>query len=433
MEIQVSVLIPVHNTEKYVRECVESVRNQTLEELEILCLDDGSTDESARILDELAAQDRRIQVIHKENSGYGSTMNMGLRMAKGKYVAFVESDDYIEPDMLRYLTGIAEKIRCDFVKSDFKLFWGEKEGRIFEDAYLISEKGLYQRELHREEMKALFRGNIANPTGIYRKSFLWENQIFHNETPGASYQDLGFFFQVFMKAGTGYLTDESYYRYRQDNPNSSVVSREKVFCICDEYQFIYGKMRENGNQFKEYLPIYQMFRFQSCLFNVKRIGNAFRLNFLERIREDYIESERRGEMDLSEFYKEEQEALLSVLKDPAGYLEEIFKLPDRLKQSVKGYPVLIIYGAGGRGNEAYHWLKESLNSFQQVFYAISDRKFEKRYKNGLEIKSIYDLKKYADSAAVIVAVTERFKDEILDVLRSLDFKNIITLDERERI
>ena len=97
MEVLVSVLIPVYNTEKYVRECVESVRKQTLHEIEILCLDDGSTDRSAEILDELATEDERIHVMHKKNSGYGSTMNLGIRAAQGKYVGIVESDDYIEP------------------------------------------------------------------------------------------------------------------------------------------------------------------------------------------------------------------------------------------------------------------------------------------------------------------------------------------------
>lgn len=428
MEILVSVLIPVCNTEKYVKECVDSVRNQTLKEIEILCLDDGSTDGCPKILDNFAAHDARIRVIHKQNSGYGNTMNMGIRNAKGKYVAFVESDDYIESDMLKDLYEIAEKENCDFVKSNYALFWNEKSERIYEEVYLIPQKGLYQKSLTREEMKLLFRGYIANPTGIYRRDFLLEDQIFHNETPGASYQDLGFFFQVMMKAKRGYLSDKSYYRYRQDNQSSSVVSKEKVFCVCDEYQFIYEKMKANTELFKEYLPVYQMYRFQSCLFNVKRIDSKFRTDFLERVRLDYMKSEKKGELDLSEFYQEEKQELLSIMENPDNYLKKLFRIPFKVQKSVKGYSDLIIYGAGGRGNEVYGWIREKLEEFQFVCYAISDAVLKKTYKNGLEIKCIYDLKTYAESAAVIVAVTDLYKKEIIDTLNQMGFRNIITID-----
>ena len=133
MDVLVSVLIPVYNTEKYVEECVNSICNQTLQEIEILCLDDGSVDESAQILDRLASHDTRIKVVHKKNSGYGSTMNLGIRMAKGKYIAIVESDDYIESEMLNTLYRIADSNGYDFVKSDYDFFWKDGTERIFEN------------------------------------------------------------------------------------------------------------------------------------------------------------------------------------------------------------------------------------------------------------------------------------------------------------
>lgn len=428
MEIQVSVLIPVYNTEKYVEECVDSVCGQSLREIEILCLDDGSTDRSAVILDKLAARDARIKVIHKDNSGYGNTMNMGLRMAEGRYIAIVESDDYIESDMLRALVEIAEKNDCDFVKSDYAFFWKENTERIFEDAHLIWKKELYQRCLFSEDLKFLFRGYIANPAGIYRKSFLQRNRVFHNETPGASYQDLGFFFQVMMKARKGYLSDKSYYRYRQDNAASSVASKEKIFCVCDEYRFIYERLAEDREQFKQYLPIYQMFRFQSCLFTVNRIAESFREAFLERVREDFLKSKRKGELDLSEFYEDEKKKLLSIIEDPAVYLKKSFQKSVRLHEKVKKYSELIIYGAGRCGNEVYDWLKEDIALFRYIVYAVSEIVPKTKYKHGVEIKSIYDLKEYAENAAVIVAVTERYKNEMIENLHDLGFRNIITLD-----
>lgn len=95
----VSVLIPCFNVERYVRECLDSVVNQTLGDLEILCINDGSTDATPDILREYAARDARIRIIDKPNSGYGDSMNRGLDAASGEYIGIVESDDRAEPDM----------------------------------------------------------------------------------------------------------------------------------------------------------------------------------------------------------------------------------------------------------------------------------------------------------------------------------------------
>lgn len=429
MEILVSVLIPVCNTEKYVRECVDSVRNQTLQEIEILCLDDGSSDGSAGILDELAAEDERIRVIHKENTGYGSTMNLGIQTALGKYVGIVESDDYIESDMMRNLYEIAKENQCDFVKSNFAFFWKEKTERIFEEACIIPQKELYQRCLSNNEIKQLFRGYMANCTGIYSREFLIRNQIFHNETPGASYQDLGFFFQIMMHAQKGYLSDHSYYRYRQDNLASSINSREKVYCIYDEHKFLGQKITADP-ALREYYPIFQMFCFQSCMFNLRRIAPVFRQNFLERMQLEYRNLESRGELDLSAFYEDEKAELSFIMENPAAYADEAFRKPARLIKKLEGYTDVIIYGAGARGHEVYGWLKGESNRSLNMIYAVSDMHSEKRYKDGILVKGISELEAYAQSAAVIVAVTKRYQDEIIENLNRLKFRNIITLEWR---
>lgn len=99
----ISVIIPVYNVEQYLRKCVDSVRAQTYRNLEIILIDDGSTDSSSRICDEYAAQDSRIKVIHQKNQGVSAARNAGLKIAKGEYVGFVDADDYIEADMYQYL------------------------------------------------------------------------------------------------------------------------------------------------------------------------------------------------------------------------------------------------------------------------------------------------------------------------------------------
>lgn len=111
----VSVIIPVFNTEKYLRQCLDSVIHQTCKEIQIICVDDGSTDSSKEIVDEYAARDHRIRVIHQENAGLGSARNSGLSVAGGKYISFVDADDYIEAHLLEKVVAEAELAKADIV------------------------------------------------------------------------------------------------------------------------------------------------------------------------------------------------------------------------------------------------------------------------------------------------------------------------------
>ena len=118
--VKVSVIIPVYNVEPYLKQCMDSVVGQTLKEIEIICVDDGSTDGSLDILREYAAEDNRIQIIEQKNAGAGAARNNGMRHATGKYLSFLDSDDFFEPRMLEKAYDLAEKDQADFVayKSD---------------------------------------------------------------------------------------------------------------------------------------------------------------------------------------------------------------------------------------------------------------------------------------------------------------------------
>ena len=119
---KVSIIVPVYNAEKYLQECVESALCQTLSDIELILVDDGSTDSSPTLCDQYAAQDRRVKVIHKPNGRAASARNAGLRAASGEYVAFVDADDWISPDMYeKMLQTNADVTLCDYVR-----FQGEK-------------------------------------------------------------------------------------------------------------------------------------------------------------------------------------------------------------------------------------------------------------------------------------------------------------------
>lgn len=120
---QISLLIPIYNVESYLAECLDSALAQTFTDIEIICIDDGSTDSSPEILARYAAKDPRIRVITKANSGYGDSMNQGLAAARGTYIAILESDDIFEPDALEHLYNLATNNNVPVAKADFWLYW----------------------------------------------------------------------------------------------------------------------------------------------------------------------------------------------------------------------------------------------------------------------------------------------------------------------
>lgn len=142
---KVSIVIPVYNTAEYLPECIDSIRRQTLKEIEIICVDDGSTDGSSDILDEYALRDDRIRVIHKDNGGPASARKEGLRAANGQYIGFVDSDDWIEEDMYELLYQKAENQRVDIVTCGFFL-----EGNYTTMHMDTVPQGLYAGEDMRE-------------------------------------------------------------------------------------------------------------------------------------------------------------------------------------------------------------------------------------------------------------------------------------------
>lgn len=122
---KISVIVPVYKVEDYLEECVTSIRNQTYENTEIILVDDGSPDRSGEMCDQLATQDSRIKVVHKENGGLSSARNAGLDVATGEYVSFVDSDDWIAPDMYQRLLGLMEQHNAQIAAGGLQFSTGE--------------------------------------------------------------------------------------------------------------------------------------------------------------------------------------------------------------------------------------------------------------------------------------------------------------------
>lgn len=218
---KISVVIPVCNVEKYVQKCVESVMAQTLKDIEIICVDDGSKDSSGAILDKLAAQDERIRVIHKQNTGYGNTMNIGMSEAKGEYIGIVESDDFIAKDMYEKLYSLSRKGKVDLVKGNFYDYYAE-EGEAPEAVINTERQHIpdSKKSFTLCEEPEISWGHPSVWSAIYRRLFLVENEIHFQEEKGG-WVDNPFFYETLCKARSIMWTGQPFYYHMKSSPTSS--------------------------------------------------------------------------------------------------------------------------------------------------------------------------------------------------------------------
>lgn len=308
--IKVSILIPIYNVEKYLRECLESVVNQTLRDIEIICLNDGSTDSSLKIIEEFAKDDERIVIVNKKNSGYGDSMNIGLEKAKGEYIGIVESDDYIELNAFERLYSLASLYGADVVRSNYYHLKGGKNKK-----YSYIEAKNVNRIIDPARNIWIFYQAPAIWSAIYKKEFLVKNKIKFLPTPGASYQDTGFNFKVWASTKKAVFTDEAFLHYRLDNDSSSVNNPGKVFNVCKEYEEIEKYLRSRG-LYETFGEVMQMAKFGAYYWNIYRLSPNLRKDFLEKAKEEFLIAENEHTLNESLFLDKEQWHLLNrILND----------------------------------------------------------------------------------------------------------------------
>lgn len=320
---KVSIIVPTYNVEQYLNECMNSIINQTLKDIEIICVDDGSTDNSGKILDEYASKDDRIKIIHKENSGYGCAMNVGMDNATGEFIGIVEPDDYILPEMYEVLYNKANENDVDLIKADFYRFIGS--GTKLKKKYnkLDFTECYYNKVINPQEDLAPFRFIMNTWSGIYRREFIQKFNIRHNETPGASFQDNGFWFQTFMFATRIYFLNMPLYMNRRDNPNSSVKNKEKVYCITKEYEFI-KNIIDSDIKLRKFLGVYWLKKFHNYVFNITRIDDIFHKEFMDNFSKEFHDAINRNEIDKQIFEETNELDLLELLySNPNKFYKKI--------------------------------------------------------------------------------------------------------------
>ncbi len=287
-EVKVSVVIPIYNTEKYVGQCIESVLNNTFQDFEIICVNDGSTDNTLNILNSFAEKDSRIKVLTKENSGPSASRNMGIKEAKGEYVLFVDSDDYIDPRTLEFLYAEAKSDDLDNLYFSATSFYDDNEMND-EDEYGLMDYYLRKHEYNGvmtgQEMFIKVSDNAEfKPSPclqFLKKEFLDSNEIFFID--GILYEDNPFtLLCMFLAKRVRYININLY--HRRLRPNSIMTSSAGIRSAFNYYTVmkkIEGlAVKYNFNKYQE---------FYVALFNQLKRMDAVACSFAMKADEDELQ------------------------------------------------------------------------------------------------------------------------------------------------
>ena len=209
----ISVIVPVYNTELYLRRCIDSILSQTFTDFELLLIDDGSTDRSGAICDEYAAKDKRVRVFHKENGGVSLARNLGLDEAKGEWIEFVDSDDWVDLSLLEKMYTSGLKGKADIVICDFYML-GNGAKTYYRAVDWISDKV--------ESMQKYIVSVWTVVWNMLVRKELYQNNLLYF-MPGYTYcEDFNLAVKLFDKARKIVNVHEPLYFYNQSNPNSAV-------------------------------------------------------------------------------------------------------------------------------------------------------------------------------------------------------------------
>lgn len=315
---KVSVIIPVYNVEKYLRECLDSVINQTLKDIDILCINDGSTDGSLSILEEYAAKDKRIRIINKENAGYGNSMNIGFELASGEYIGIVESDDFIADNMFEELYNAAKENDCDIVKSDWFNYWTKDSAKV-KNGRVCNYNGAVTNVLQHPEMLCI---QPSIWSAVYKNDFVKATGVKFLETPGASYQDTSVSFKLFAFAKRVLFTNKAYLCYRQDNVNSSINDSSKALVLCKEFEEIDKFLNENPDLKKAVNAQKLIGQYKAYRWTLKRIAPSFKRDFIKKVSEEFLRYSQNNEITSDVIGRIGEKKLRNLINSPELFLKK---------------------------------------------------------------------------------------------------------------
>ena len=245
---KISVIMPSLNVGDYMEQWLSSVLNQSLKDIEVICVDAGSTDQTLDIIKKHQKDDSRIKILYSDKKSYGHQVNMGLEEAKGVYISIVETDDYIDEDMLKDLYDHSQDNTVDIIKANFYYLNDYDEDNIELVKDTVKQFVTPNEVFTLKEQPLFIEGHPSIWAGIYLKDFLEKNNINFLEVPKGGWVDKPIFYETALKAQKIIYLDKEVYYYRVTNPNSSTNDLSDNTLPMKRILDIYNILEENQVQ-----------------------------------------------------------------------------------------------------------------------------------------------------------------------------------------
>lgn len=423
--IKVSIIMPSLNVKNYIRECIESVVSQTLNEIEIICVDGGSTDGTLEVIESFATKDARIHVVHADKKSYGYQVNIGMEMARGEYIGIVETDDMVSPYMFERLYITAKCRDADMVKSDFFSFTGVGKSRILSRQDLSLDLGIYNRLISPLEDRTGFFFYLATWNGIYRRDFIEKHHIKHHESPGASYQDNGFFFQTCAYAKSLYVLHEPLYMLRRDNPNSSVVNRKNMLRILEEYRFIKRLLYSDSYLYNNFKNEYFYLFTQNCMWIYEHLLYSDKEAFLYEFRSDLLKLLAEDIVCYTMLEPHHIQFLFQVLHNLKSFIHYTIESKRLYLSHISRNRKVIIYGAGDFGRQFFDAIAQDFSVEDILGFAVSSKEGNVEVCRSRKVCEIREYLPYRAQCVIVVAIKAIDMENLVKKLRDMGFLYIL--------
>ena len=283
---EISVVIPVYNAQQYISECLESIIFQTFDDLEIVCVNDGSTDESSKIISDYAKKDSRVRLINQKNSGASAARNTGIECSFSPYLAFVDADDIIAHDAFEKMYFSLTKNEADYVFCRMLQF--DSLTRAVLDISQFDFSSIIKTDCFNEESMPDFLYTTLSESAcdkMFRRSFLLQNNLYFLEN--IIFEDIPFFSKLYLAARKIAFVDEKLYKYRQHHGSSiTQTGGRNYFDIFKAFE-LRRKVFNKYNKWEKYKSVILLSEIKLLFLCLVRLNKEFRSDFINEIKKRY--------------------------------------------------------------------------------------------------------------------------------------------------
>ncbi|BBL62215.1 glycosyltransferase family 2 protein [Methanobrevibacter arboriphilus] len=343
-DIKVSVIVPVYNSERYLEKCLDSLINQTLKEIEIICVDDGSTDSSPEILERYSKKDNRIKIITQKNKDVGAAREAGLKIANGEYVAFSDNDDWLALDAFEKLYNNAKSNDSDVVIFKVVFYYSDNDSYIYPKSlnlenYFNEGTDYNNFTFKAENIKKQVMNTLFAPWfKFYKLEFLKKHNFYFKEN--ITYPDVPFHVQTLLKAEKLSFCPEYLYFYRRNHQESMLLISKDTPRIFDIFEVI-DEVEDFliiNNFCESYKFEFYQFKLGQINFWFLRCGESYQKKYFIRSKEEFL-SMGLSEVKLRKLPKKYKDIYLNIVKfdsyNEVELLNEIKELENKIKKCTK--------------------------------------------------------------------------------------------------